>query len=81
MTNTQLLEKFETTQMKILVEGISITNSAFAVNEKGDAVFLNARLVDRMDIDRGEILLGHCIPNYENKRDQTPWRCIHVEQI
>ena len=81
MTNKQLWKAFETTPMNILVEEISTTKSAFAVNEDGDIVFLNARLVERMGIDPGEILLGHCIPNYEDKRDHTPWRCIRVEHI
>ena len=34
MTDTQSLKKFETTPMNIMVEGISITESAFAVNGK-----------------------------------------------
>ena len=80
MTDTQSLKNFETTPMNIMVEEISITQSAFAVNEKGDTVFLNARLVERMNIDHGEVLLGYSIPNYEDKRANTPWRCIHVEQ-
>ena len=81
MNNTQLIKSFDTIPMKLLVEEISMSRSAFAVNEKGDQVFLNARMVRRMEIEHGEILLGHCIPNYEDKRDHTPWRCIQVEQI
>ena len=81
MINTQLRKTFETTPMKIMVEEISFSKSAFAVNEKGDSVFINARLVKRMGLDYGDILVGHCIPNYEDKRDHTPWRCIQVEKI
>ena len=81
MINTQLRKTFETTPMKIIVEEISFSKSAFAVNEKGDSVFINARLVTRMGLDYGDILVGHCIPNYEDKRDHTPWRCIQVEKI
>ena len=81
MINTQLRKTFETIPMKIIVEEISFSKSAFAVNEKGDSVFINARLVTRMGLDYGDILVGHCIPNYEDKRDHTPWRCIQVEKI
>lgn len=26
------------------------------------------------------MVYAHCIPNYEDKRDQIPWRCIRVEE-
>jgi len=73
MTNS-----FETKIMKIMVEEITYANSAFATNEQGDAVFLNTRIVERMNLEGGEILMAHCIPNYEDKRDQIPWRCVRV---
>lgn len=81
MINAQLGKAFETTTMKILIERVSTSNSAFAVNEAGEAVFLNAEMVDRMALDSGEVLLAQCIPNYGHMRDHTPWRCVRGEQI
>jgi H2-forming N5,N10-methylenetetrahydromethanopterin dehydrogenase-like enzyme len=26
------------------------------------------------------MVYAHCIPNYEDKRDQIPWRCIRIEE-
>jgi hypothetical protein len=69
---------FETFPMKIMVEDISLAGSAFASNDKGDTVFLNKRIVERLDLEGGEILMAQCIPNYEDKRDAIPWRCIRA---
>jgi hypothetical protein len=69
---------FETHAMQIMVEDISLAGSAFASNEEGDTVFLNKRLVERLALEGGEILMAQCIPNYEDKRDAIPWRCIRA---
>jgi len=72
---------FETTTMNILIEDISYTNSAFGATEEGVKVFLNSRMVERLGLEIGSIMVAHCIPNYENKRDNIPWRCVRGEKI
>ena len=81
MQDTPMKKSFETTLMKILVEEVSHTGSAFATTEEGEGVFLNRRMVDRLALEGEEILMAHCIPNYEDKRDHTPWRCVRGEVI
>ena len=72
---------FDTKSMRVMVEEVSYSGSAFAANEEGDGVFLNGRLVELLSLEGGEVLMAHCIPNYEDKRDHIPWRCVRAEKI
>ena len=81
MNDTPQRTAFETHPMRIMVEDISVAGSAFASNEEGDTVFLNKRIVDRLALEGGEILMAQCIPNYEDKRDLIPWRCIRASVL
>lgn len=72
---------FDTTSMRVMVEEVSYSGSAFAANEEGDGVFLNGRIVELLSLEGGEILMAHCIPNYEDKRDHIPWRCVRADKI
>jgi len=81
MNDTPQRTAFETHPMRIMVEDISVAGSAFASNEEGDTVFLNKRIVDRLALEGGEILMAHCIPNYEDKRKAIPWRCIRASVL
>ena len=73
-TNTS----FETNKMRVMIEGLTYTGSAFGSNEAGDSVFFNQRLVERVSLDVGDIVEAHTIANYEDKRAETPWRAIRV---
>ena len=70
---------FKTEEMGVLVEGKTYSGSAFGVNDEGEAVFFNSRLVNKMELEEGDEIVAHCIPNYIDKRDEIPWRCIRVE--
>ena len=75
-----MTQGFNTTAMPVIVDGITNSNSAFGATEAGEAVFFNTRIVQRMNLEEGQMVYAHCIPNYEDKRDQIPWRCIRVEE-
>ena len=64
---------------QILVEYLSETGSAFAVTEDGDQVFLNERLVKRMDVQPGDVFESHVLLNYADKRDMIKYRAMRVE--
>lgn len=72
---------FETTLMQAMIEGISHMGSAFGANEQGESIFFNARLVDKVGLEMGDIVLAHTIPNYEDKRAATPWRAVRVKVV
>ena len=69
---------FETNKMRVMIEGLTYTGSAFGSNEAGDTVFFNQRLVERVSLEVGDIVEAHAIANYEDKRADTPWRAIRV---
>ena len=71
-------KKFHSEQMEVLIEELTYSDSAFGSNEEGDGVFFNKRIVDAMDIEVGDEVTAHCIPNYSDKRDDIPWRCIRI---
>ena len=63
------------------IEQISFSGSAFGVLlDSGDAVFVNARIVETMDLKPGETYKAEILPNYIDKRGQTPWRVLQVKE-
>lgn len=74
----QTSRAFETSKMVVMIESVSYTGSGFGSNENGEGVFFNQRLVEKVDLEMGDIVEAHAIPNYEDKRDVTPWRAIRV---
>ena len=77
----EMINTFETTDMKVLIEDVTSAGSAFGSNEQGASVFFSSRLVERMDLDFGDIVSASAIPNYEDKREDTPWRAIRVMAV
>ena len=72
-------QHFETQKAPAIVEIITYSGSAFAVNEMGQQIFINSRIVDRCDLSEGTEVLAHIVPNYQDKRDHIPWRALRVE--
>lgn len=74
-------KKFETEEMVVLIEMMTYAGSGFGINEDGDGVFLSKRLMDKMELEEGDEILAYCIPNFIDKRDEVPWRCIKCELL
>lgn len=73
-------QTFNTQSMPVLIETISYAGSAFGVNDLGEQVFINARIVEKCDLEEGMSVMARVLPNYEDKRDQIPWRAMRVEE-
>ena len=73
-------QNFKTTAMNIVVENKTHSGSGFGITDQGEAVFLSMRLMEVMEVEIGDIVTAHCIPNFEDKRDQIPWRAIRVDR-
>ena len=63
---------------QILVEYLTDTGSGFAVTEQGDQVFLNERIVSRMDVQPGDVFDAHVLLNYADKRDKIKYGAMRV---
>ena len=73
--------RFESQEMVVLMEATTYSGSGFGINEDGDAVFFSQRLMEKMDLVVGDEILAHCVPNYADKREDIPWRCIKCELL
>ena len=72
---------FDTIAMRVMIETITAMGSGFGINEKGETVFLNGRLVEKVGLDMGDIVEAHVIPNFEDKRQSIPWRAVKVSEL
>ena len=65
------------TEKKIVtVSDITYSNSAFAVTQRGEGVFINARMVEKLGIEEGDDLVVKVLLNYKDKRDEVKYRAI-----
>jgi hypothetical protein len=65
-----------TKEMDVFVDQITYVGSAFGATNEGEPVFINKRIVTAVGIEHGDKLKVHCLPNYEDKRDEVPWRAL-----
>ena len=73
-------QSFKTSTLNIVIENTTHSGSGFGITDQGEAVFLSMRLMEVMELEIGDLVTAHCIPNYEDKRDQIPWRAIRVDR-
>lgn len=69
----------DTTRMEAVVEMKSFSGSAFAVNSAGEQIFINARIMERMNLREGGLVTAYVLPNYADKRQTIPWRAMRVD--
>ena len=72
---------FNTESMCVMIENLTDAKSAFGITDEGEAVFFNARIVNLLNFDRGDLVDARCVPNYADKRDHIPWRCVRATMI
>ena len=65
-------------ESNIEIDFITYSGSAFGICENGDQVFLNARIVNKMELNEGDVCRALLLENYEDKIDVTPWRAVRV---
>ena len=64
---------------RVLVEELTYSGSAFGVLANGEGVFINSRIVDKMELAPGIAVHAQVLPNFSDKRDQIPWRVVNVQ--
>ena len=70
-----------TETMEIFVDEVTQTGSAFGATKEGEAVFINRRITNALNLEHGDKLSACVLPNYEDKRDDVPWRALKAEII
>ena len=79
MQNKRTMKEFDTIKMPAVVEIDTYAGSAFAVNTQGEQIFINSRIMERMELEKGDQVTAYVLPNYEDKRDTIPWRAMRVD--
>ena len=69
---------FNTESMYVMIENLTESRSAFGVTDEGEAVFFNARIAKLLNFSQGDLVDASCVPNYADKRDHIPWRCVRA---
>jgi len=67
-----------TEEANIEIDFLTYSGSAFALCDNGDQVFLNSRIVDKMQLQEGDICKALLLENFEDKKAITPWRAVRV---
>ena len=67
-----------TEEANIEIDFLTYSGSAFALCANGDQVFLNSRIVDKMQLQEGDICKAIILENFEDKKAVTPWRAVRV---
>ena len=62
------------------VEYISYSNSGVARTEEQDGIYINMRIVEKLDLKEGEQVRVTMVPNYYDKVEEVPWRATRVER-
>tara|TARA_R110000787_G_scaffold62119_1_gene140629 strand:+ start:71 stop:631 length:561 start_codon:yes stop_codon:yes gene_type:complete len=72
----------ETQELHVLIESVSFKQNCFGVTQEGETVFIGNRIAGFLNLDIGDQVLAHVLPNYENhsaKIDYRAVRCVKVK--
>lgn len=64
----------------VITEDKAYSGSMFATTKEGEGVFINARIVQMLNLEPMEQVRAFLLPNYPDKREHIPWRAIRVER-
>jgi hypothetical protein len=80
MDRAEAFTKFPTAkEVRVFLDTISFSGCGFGVTAEGDRVFLNARLVSAVGLREGDTVTCQILPNYEDRRDDVPFRAIRAD--
>lgn len=63
----------------VFIDDVTPMGSAFGATPDGEAVFINARIVNAVKIKHGDHVRVLVLPNYEDKRERVRWRAVRAE--
>ena len=73
-----LKEKNNQDQVIVIYDYINESGSAFGTTKNGDQVFINSRIVRKINLKIDGTYEGVIISNYEDKRNRVPYRAIEL---
>lgn len=71
----------DTITKDVFVDDLTAAGSAFGTTPDGEAVFVNARIVEAVKIKGGDYIKALVLPNYADKREKVQWRAVRAEVL
>jgi len=71
----------ETITKEVFIDDLTAAGSAFGSTADGEAVFVNARIVEAVKIKGGDYIKAMVLPNYADKRERVQWRAVRAEVV
>lgn len=71
----------QTQTLQVFVDDLTPAGSAFGSTTSGEAVFVNARIVEAVKIKGGDYIEAIVVPNYADKRERVQWRAVRAKVI
>lgn len=63
-----------------VVDTLTENGSGFATTETGEAIFINARIMQKMNLKQFDEIDVYVVPNYPDKQDQIKYRATRVNK-
>tara|TARA_Y100001937_G_C7045024_1_gene296412 strand:+ start:419 stop:832 length:414 start_codon:yes stop_codon:yes gene_type:complete len=63
-----------------VVDTLTENGSGFATTETGEAIFINARIMQKMELKQFDEIDAYVVPNYPDKQDQIKYRATRVNK-
>ena len=71
----------ETQELHALIESVSQQHNCFGVTQEGETIFIGNRIGKFLNLDIGDQVLAHALPNYENHASRIDWRAVRCVKI
>lgn len=63
-----------------VVDTLTENGSGFATTETGEAIFINARIMQKMNLKEFDEIDAYVVPNYPDKQDRIKYRATRVNK-
>ena len=71
----------ETQELHVLIESVSFKQNCFGVTQEGETVFIGNRIAGFLNLDIGDQVLAHVLPNYENHSARIDYRAVRCVKV
>ena len=71
----------ETQQLHVLIELVSFKHNCLGVTQEGETVFIGNRIAGFLNLDIGDQVLAHVLPNYENHSARIDYRAVRCVKV
>ena len=63
-----------------VVDTLTENGSGFATTETGEVIFINARIMQKMELKQFDEIDAYVVPNYPDKQDRIKYRATRINK-